>query len=175
MAALLLFGLHGARAFAHEPGATGCAAFSWDVAGLLEVMRAPAAAVRASAAVPDPAVPLLPSRHYSVALPPQSGVRFAVPPARPARDADPRGGSLRLAIDRAGRYRIALSGGHWLDVVVEGVALESLGHQGAKDCAPVHKIVEFELPAGRPLTLQISGRAQPVVELAIVPVSASRD
>ena len=54
--------------------------------------------------------------------------------------------------------------------------LESVDHHGP-GCDLVHKIVEFDLPGGRPLTLQISGQDDAIIGLAITvsPDAANRN
>jgi hypothetical protein len=47
---------------------------------------------------------------------------------------------------------------------------KSLRHFGP-GCSLLHQIVEFELPGGRDITLQFSGREDSIVGLAITPVS----
>ncbi len=48
-----------------------------------------------------------------------------------------------------------------------GKALESVAHRGHTGCALLHKVVEFDLPAGRQLVLQLSGAADGKVGLVI--------
>jgi hypothetical protein len=160
-------------ACAAEPGSAtnGCAAFQWNIARELAVMRAPAIPVIASANDGGSAAPLSLERHYLVSLPPQGEVRFAVPPARAARDPAPRGGSVSFAVAAAGRYRVAITSAHWIDMIAAGKAIDSVDHQGHADCELLHKVVEFELPANQPLILQLSGGAQAEVGLAITKVS----
>jgi hypothetical protein len=69
-------------------------------------------------------------------------------------------------------HRISLSTRHWVDVVDGSTLLESRDFQGAGGCERPHKVVEFDLPANRSLTLQVS-RA-PDVAIAIAVTRASR-
>jgi len=160
---------------AAEPkdAATGCAAFTWNVVRELEVMRSRSTAVIAAANVADPEAKVELGRHYSVILRPQAEVRFALPPARAARDAAPRAGLLAFEVHTAGRYRIVIDSRHWIDVIANGRTIDSSDHQGAGGCESIHKIVEFELPAKTPLTLQLSGREDDSIGLAITPSPAS--
>lgn len=153
---------------AHDPGsaAIGCGAFGWDVTRELALMRTPATPVSAGTDSATTAS-IVTNRHYTVTLPPQEQARFAMSPARPSRDATPRGGSLRFTVGSDGRYRISITSRHWIDVIADGRPVDSAGHQGAGDCALVHKIVEFELRAGAALVLQLSGSADQAVDLAI--------
>ena len=152
--------------------ANGCDAFTWNVAQELAVMRQPAKAVLAQPVGGNSAAAITVGRHYEVTLRPQAEVHFAVPPARPARDPAPQGGSLAFVVETAGRYRISITSRHWIDVIAGGQVIDSIDHQGSADCELLHKVVEFELPAGTPLTLQLSGRAERELGLAITPAPA---
>jgi hypothetical protein len=171
LACLLVATLHPACAQEPVPAATGCAAFHWNVAHELTVMRATAIPVNAQEKDGKSAAPLLPDKHYVVNLPPQGEAHFAVPPAREARDPAPHGGSLRFAVPAAGRYRISITSAHWIDVIANGKSIDSLDHEGHADCELLHKVVEFELPAGQALVMQLSGRAESQVGLAITRLS----
>jgi hypothetical protein len=149
------------------PAADGCASFAWDVSSELALMRQPAHAVIARAAASDALPVLLPGRHYSVSLAPQESVRFAAQPARPAREAAPRGGLLTFAVETAGRYRVSITSRHWIDAIADGKPIDSADHQGRPGCELLHKVVVFELPARTPITLQLSGRADREIGLAI--------
>ncbi len=164
---LLVAGLHPASAAEPESAANGCAAFRWNVAHEMNVMRGAAVPVVAVASAGNSSEPLLPDRHYEVSLLPQGEAHFAVPPARESHDPAPQGGSLRFAVPAAGRYRLSITSGHWIDVIVNGKPVDSIAHEGHGDCKSLHKVVEFELPAGQTLILQLSGRSESRVGLAI--------
>jgi hypothetical protein len=153
--------------------ASGCDAFSWNVDHELAVMREPARKVLAQPDAGNPAAAITVGHHYEVTLRPQAEVNFAMPPARPARDPAPQGGSLGFVVETAGRYRISITSRHWIDVVAGGKVIDSIGHQGSAGCELLHKVVEFDLPAGMPLTLQLSGRAERELGLAITQSPAS--
>jgi len=155
-------------AHVHADATKGCEGFGWNVTHELELMRRPGQAVDAlEYGRQKPAPSLRLDEHYSVTLPAEDRARFQVAPARAARGAAPRGGSLTFGVENGGRYRISITTRHWIDVIADGKALESHDHQGNGQCALLHKVVEFELPAGRPLTLQLSGQDDAVVGLAI--------
>jgi hypothetical protein len=81
---------------------------------------------------------------------------------------------LSFAVPAAGRYRISITSRHWIDVLDGKSVLVSQAHHGP-GCDLLHKIVEFDLPTARPLTLQISGRDDAIIGLAItVSPSASK-
>jgi hypothetical protein len=93
-----------------------------------------------------------------------------VKPAKPPSDDGAQGGLVRFRVEQAGLYRISLASGHWVDVIAHDEAVVSRDHQGARGCEPLHKIVEFDLPAGSELVLQLSGARDTAVRVAITPV-----
>jgi hypothetical protein len=150
----------------HEPAAEGCGGLSHDLAHELSIMRGvavPATAVTGSRA----ALPQLElDRYYAVSLVPQESVRFAAKPRRAAKSPSLRAGVFQFAVPAAGRYRVAISSRHWIDVLDAAKVIDSVDHFGP-GCELVHKVVEFDLPTGRPLTLQLSGHDDAMVGLTI--------
>ena len=155
-----------APSVAHDPADEGCGATSPDVALEMAVMRSPAIPVTAVSGKESPLPELALDKHYAISLIPQSELSFRAKPGRAARDDLPRGGILRFAVPAAARYRISITSRHWIDVLDGRSAVASAAHHGP-GCELLHKIVEFDLPAGRPLTLQLSGRDDAIVGLAI--------
>ena len=82
-------------------------------------------------------------------------------------------GLVRFKSVAAGRYRVAMTSGHWIDVVDGQTIIKSRDFQGARGCERPRKIVEFDLPAQRPLTLQLSGASDTPVTLAITVVKSA--
>ena len=156
-----------ASAMAHDPPKDGCGAFSHDVAQELATMRLPALPENALAHPPFPQ--LLVGKHYALSLVTQAQMKFRVKPGSEARAETLRGGAFEFTVPVAGRYRVSLTSRHWVDIIDGETVIGSLDHYGP-GCELVHKIVEFELPAGRPLTLQLSGQDDAIVGLAITPV-----
>jgi hypothetical protein len=114
---------------------------------------------------------LLIGKHYALSLLAQDQLKFRVKPGRQTRAESPRGGAFEFTVTSAGRYRVSITSRHWIDIVDGQAVAASLEHYGP-GCELVHKIVEFELPAGRPLTLQLSGEDDAIIGLAITPVRA---
>ena len=152
--------------------ADGCAHFSWDVSHELGVMKQSPQALAAAVKSDDNTAQMQTGRLYEVKLAPQGTVAFALAPGKPTRDESAHGGLVHFRVAAAGVYRISLSSGHWVDVVADGKFIKSRDFQGAHGCERPHKIVEFELPAGQPLTLQFSGAGAPAVLVAITAVDA---
>jgi hypothetical protein len=152
--------------------ADGCAHFTWDVSHELEVMKQTPQAV-AAATKPGPQAPLLQlDTLYELKLSEQGAVTYAAKPAKPTLNDSAQGGVVRINVNKAGLYRISITSGHWIDVVDGDQFVKSRDFQGSRDCKRPHKIVEFNLPAGKDLILQFSGSTDPAVVMAITPVSA---
>ena len=155
-------------AMTHEPAAEGCSALSRDLAHELSIMRG-AAVPAIATAVSRGALPRLElDIYYAVSLVPQETMRLAAKPGRAAKSPSLRAGIFQFTVPAAGRYRVSISSRHWIDVVDGANVIDSVDHFGP-GCELVHKVVEFELPAGRPLTLQLSGHDDAIVGLAITP------
>lgn len=150
---------------AHEPARDGCGALSRDVVHELSVMRSPAISMTAEAGnARRPRLAL--DEHYALNLIAQDQMRFAAKPGRATRAASPRGGAFQFEVPATGRYRISITSRHWVDVVDGVTVVESAEHFGP-GCDVLHKIVEFDLTAGRTFTLQISGQDDAIIGLAI--------
>lgn len=156
-------------ALAAEPDP--CTRFTWDVSHETAVMKQSAQAV-AAATVPDGSVPQLQlDKLYELRLTKQSAVKFVVPPARAATGDDARAGLVQFRTGEAGRYRVSLSTRHWIDVVDGTAIIESHDFQGAGGCERPHKVVQFDLPANRTLTLQLSRAPDSAVAIAVTRTS----
>ena len=93
-------------------------------------------------------------------------LRFVAKTGRASELPSLRGGVFQFAVPVAGRYRVSISSRHWIDVVDVSTVIDSVDHFGP-GCELVHKVVEFDLPTGRPLTLQLSGHDDAIVGLVI--------
>jgi hypothetical protein len=164
IAALLCNGAHAA-----EPDP--CTRFTWDVSHEAAVMKQSPQVLTAAAAPAADLPQLQLDKLYELRLGKQSDVKFAIAPARAATNDDARAGLVQFRTGAAGRYRIALSTRHWIDVVDGTTILESRDFQGAGGCERPHKVVEFDLPANRSLTLQLSRAPDAAVAIAVTRVS----
>lgn len=160
--------LCGAPAFADE--VDGCAHFVWDVGHELAVMKQRPQAVTAGIKAGSEAPLLQLDKLYDLKLSGQGGVSYAAKPAKPTLNDSVQGGIARFHTDEAGAYRVSITSGHWIDVVDGTQVIKSRDFTGARGCERPRKIVEFELPAGKELTLQLSGSTDAAVMLAITPV-----
>ena len=152
-------------AFAHTDD--GCASFTWDVSRELAAMRTPAAPANATPKATPAGQTLELGKHYSATLLPQAAVNFVVPPARQRKAAQPKAGLLSFKTEKSGRYRVSITSSHWIDLLNGVTVIDSMGHEGRGGCGPLHKIVEFELPANTAITLQLSGNDDAVVGIIV--------
>jgi hypothetical protein len=165
---MLTIGLAAGSALAQEDP---CAKFSWNI----ERERALfATAPEAVAAGRDAATtPLLaPERLYQLQLAPQDRVALALPPGKQTKADGAYAGMARLRLQQPGTYRVSVDQSLWIDVVADGKMLDSADFQGRSGCMTPHKIVQYSLPAGRDLVLQLSGAASPGARLTITQADA---
>jgi hypothetical protein len=150
-----------------------CTRFTWDVSHELAVARQTPQAITA-APKPGNSVPQLQlDKLYELKLGAQSGVTFALMPGKPTLPDGSQGGLVRFHTDKAGRYRVSSTSGHWIDIIDHGKLIKSRDFQGARGCERPRKIVEYELPGGKDLTLQLSGSPDASVVLSITPVAGA--
>ncbi len=149
----------------------GCAHFAWNVAHELAVMKQTPQTVSAGVKTGAEAPVLQLDKLYDLKLSGQGSVTYAVKPAKPTLNDSAQGGVARFHTDTAGAYRVSITSGHWIDVVDGTQVIKSRDFTGARGCERPRKIVEFDLPAGKELTLQLSGSTDAAVMIAITPVS----
>jgi hypothetical protein len=150
-----------------------CTGFKWDVSRELAVMKQTPQSITA-AVKPGADLPLLSvGTLYLVKLTDQAAVAFAAEPAKRRVAAGAQAGLVRFRVRKAGRYRVSITSSHWIDVVDGVQGVPSVDFQGHVGCARPSKIVEFELPAARDLTLQLSGSSDAEVFVAVTAVGSS--
>jgi hypothetical protein len=143
-----------------------CAAFSWDVHHERELFSKEPVDMASGKGVGD-APALTPDRLYELELRAQPEVSFAAPPSRTWPTEATYAGLARLTVETAGVYRIALDQSAWVDVLVNGAVVQTRDFQGRPGCSAPHKIVEFALPAGKPLILEFSASVTPSLKVTI--------
>jgi len=163
---LLLCGLGTATAAEPPPG---CETFTWDVSRELAVLQTPSTAIEAGTN-PDHITRIELGKRYQARLHPQAEVTLAARPGKPMLDDGAKAGMLTFQVPHDGRYRAAITSGHWIDMVDAGQIVRSLDFQGHRGCPLVHKIVEYELRAGRDLVLQFAGGHAPEVGVVMTEV-----
>jgi hypothetical protein len=143
-----------------------CAAFSWDVRHERDLFSKQPVDIASGRAFAD-APALTPDRLYELELRAQPEVSFAAPPSRTWSEEATYAGLARLTVDTAGIYRFALDQPAWVDVVANGTVLQSRDAQGRVGCSTPYKIVEFALPAGKPLVLEFSASVTPSIRVTV--------
>jgi len=143
-----------------------CAAFSWDVHHERDLFSKQPVDLASGKALAD-APALTPDRLYELELRAQPEVTFTAPPSRTWPEEATYAGMARLTVETAGVYRFALDQPGWVDVVVGGVVLQSRDSQGRVGCSTPYKIVEFALPAGKPLVLEFSASVTPAIRVTV--------
>jgi hypothetical protein len=143
-----------------------CAAFTWDVRHEQTLFATePQTLVAGEKLAASPTLTI--DHLFQLKLRGQSEVTFAAPPGRRPPGDGTYGGLARLTVDTAGVYRVSLDQPLWVDAVVDGAVLAAKDFQGRKACNAPHKVVEFLLPAGTPVTLQLSGGHTPAVKITV--------
>lgn len=150
-----------------------CARFTWDVSHELAVAKQTPSPLTAASKDGKDVPRLQLDKLYELKLSAQSGVTYALTPGKPTLPDGAQGGLARFHTDKPGRYRVAVTSGHWIDVVDGAQLIKSRDFQGARGCERPHKIVEYELPGGKDLTLQLSGSPDATVILSVTAVAAS--
>lgn len=110
-----------------------------------------------------------PGRLYRLALAPIARVTPVATGGPEVRPEAVGAGLLAFTAPVAGRWRIALDDRAWVDVIDDGVLLAAERFTGSAECTRFHKTVEFDLPAGRRLVIQIGNAPGSELRLAVVP------
>lgn len=79
-------------------------------------------------------------------------------------------GLFELNIPVAGTYRLSLSEAAWVDVVENGVLIDSGAHAHGPPCSTLRKMVDFPLKAGRHI-VEIAGAPKPAIVIMAAPAS----
>lgn len=149
-----------------------CAAFKWNVTEERAVFSQKAQA--ASAGRDASSAPAMKSKTlYEVALVPQESIKFAVKPGKKGLADGAFAGLMHFRVPTGGAYRVSLDQGLWVDVVSHQALIESTDFTGAHDCSAPRKIVQYHLPAGEDLILQLSGATKDRVRVAITSATAA--
>jgi hypothetical protein len=151
-AALTLLVAGGAVHAADDP----CAGFKWDVARERGLFAGKAMSERAGTDVTQ-APAIEPELLYELMLTRQDQVHFQAPPGKAPRTGGTFAGLLRLKVSKPGLYRISVDQPFWIDVASGTELVHSTDYAGAAGCSAPNKIVQYLLPAGRDLMVQISG------------------
>ena len=147
-----------------------CGAFKWNVTEERAVFAQKAQS--AAAGGNRSSAPAIKTKTlYHLALAPQDSVKFVLPPGKKALPDGAFAGVLHFRVPSTGAYRISLNQGMWVDVVGHQQLIEATDFTGAHDCNAPRKIVQYNLPAGEDLVLQLSGAAKDHVLVAVTPAA----
>jgi hypothetical protein len=147
-----------------------CAGFKWNVTEERAVFSQKA---QSTAAGHDAAsAPAMKTKTlYELSLSPQDGVKFVVPPGKKGLPDGAFAGLVHFRVPTTGAYRVSLDQGFWIDVVSHQALIESTDFTGAHGCEAPRKIVQYNLPAGEDLVLQLSGAAKDKVRVSVTPAA----
>lgn len=147
----------------------GCDTFSWNVSAELALFSQQGTPIAAGADVKQ--APTIQAGHlYAVGLVEQAKVHFDHAPGKTRLADGAHGGLLSIRLTGAGKYRVTIDKPSWIDVTDAGAMVNSNQFQGRGTCPLIHKSVEYTLPAGKPLLIQLSGETDATVRLAVTPV-----
>jgi len=99
------------------------------------------------------------------ALLPTPDVKYAIRPEKPGGSVS-FGGLFAFTVAEAGTFRVALGSGAWIDLVKDGVVIDSVAHGHGPECSDVRKMVDFPLAPGRYI-LQIAANGQAQLPLLV--------
>jgi hypothetical protein len=148
-----------------------CAGFKWNVT---EERAAFSQKAQSTAAGRDTtsAPSIKPKTLYELSLSPQDTVKFAAAPGKKMLPDGAFAGLVHFRVPTAGAYRVSLDQGFWVDIVGHQQLIDSTDFTGAHDCSAPRKIVQYNLPAGEDLVLQLSGAAKDRVRVALTAAPA---
>jgi hypothetical protein len=148
-----------------------CSEFTWDVTRERALFTG--AGKTTAAGVDSASAPLLaPGQLYALQLQPQAKVSFVTAPGRNRATEGSYAGLATLKIATPGAYRISADAALWIDVVADGGLMTAKAFQGAHDCTGPRKIVAFDFPVARQVTLQFSGAENASVRVSVTAADA---
>jgi hypothetical protein len=162
--AAVLVCLTACDALAETPPA--CSRFSWNVRHELEIFAGPATQPGAAATATTP-VRIGVDTLYALALQPHDRVGLVHAPGEPVSGDGGHAGLAGFRVARTGHYRVTVGSSLRIDIVGPDGLIDSAAFQAIPGCPLIYKIVEFLLPAGVDLVVQLSGSSSPRAQLAI--------
>jgi hypothetical protein len=148
-----------------------CSAFKWNVTEERAVFSQKPHA--ATAGRDTSSAPVMKTKTlYELSLAPQESVKFVAPPGKKGLPDGAFAGLAHIRVPKPGSYRVSLDQGLWVDVVSHEKSIESTDFTGAHDCNAPRKIVQYKVPAGGDLTLQLSGASKDHVRVAVTAAAA---
>lgn len=149
-----------------------CEGFKWDVSREHSLfLEKPTAAAAGDSE--KSATPVALDRLYELTLTPQDKIRFAAAPSKKMLADGAYAGLVRFRVPKAGQYRVSLNIPVWIDVAVDAKTIPSIDFNGSPGCDTPRKVVVYQLPADKNLTLQFSGGVDTKVSVTLTAVSAT--
>jgi len=164
MAACALF----AAAAGAQDLSSSCEMNGWSMGAEISAFKSTAENVVASASQSN-IPPLEIGSLYVIKLRPQTDVQFLQASSKKSLVQKPLGGLATVTVPTAGQYRITVDSPLWIDVVGPAGTITPVNYTGWHECRLFRKSVEYTLPAGAPLILQLSEATPELVRLVIEP------
>jgi hypothetical protein len=152
---------------AHAQDAAGsCRANGWDMSSEIAAFKSTAENLPAAVAqfnLPPLELGVL----YVLKLSAQDGVQYPQPPNQKSLVHSPLGGLATFSVPADGAYRITVDSPLWIDVVGPDGKITPSAYTGWHECRLFRKSVEYTLPGGKPLTVQISEATPELIRIVV--------
>ena len=143
-----------------------CAGFKFDVSRELQLLSATHESMAAASSA-SALTQVVEGHVYKMTLPSQANVQLAAQPEKLTVDEGSYAGMVAFTPAKDGNLRVSLSRAAWVDVLVDNEPLISTSHSGSQNCKTLRKVVQFDVKAGQPLVLQLSGATDATVRLLV--------
>jgi hypothetical protein len=157
------FGAAGARA--QDPAAS-CGANGWDMSSEIAAFKSTAENLPAAVGqfnLPPLELGVL----YVLKLSAQDAVQYPQVSTKKSLVHNPLGGLATLTVPADGTYRITVDSPLWIDVVGPDGTIAPSTYTGWHECRLFRKSVEYTLPGGKPLILQISEATPELIRIVV--------
>jgi hypothetical protein len=153
------------RARAQDP-ADSCRANGWDMSGEIAAFKSTAENLPAAVGqfnLPPLELGVL----YVLKLSPQTSVQYPQVSTKKSLVHNPLGGLATLTVPADGQYRITVDSPLWIDVVGPDGTIAPSAYTGWHECRLFRKSIEYSLPGGKPLILQLSEATPELIRIVI--------
>jgi hypothetical protein len=158
----------GAGAALAQDITASCGANGWEMSSEIAAFKSTAENLPAAVAQFN-LPPLELNVLYVLKLSAQSGVRYPQVSTKKSLVHNPLGGLATLTVPADGDYRITVDSPLWIDVVGPDGTIAPTAYTGWHECRLFRKSVEYALPGGKPLILQISEATPELIRIVIEP------
>jgi hypothetical protein len=157
----------GAGAARAQDSAGSCGADGWEMSREIAAFKSTAENLPAAVAqfnLPPLELGVL----YVLKLSPQERVQYPQSTNKKSLVRNPLGGLATLTVPADGQYRITVDSPLWIDVVGPDGIIAPSAYTGWHECRLFRKSVEYALPGGKPLTVQISEATPELIRIVVV-------